>query len=358
MRWRRIHRTRLAIETLLYWIEEVLPRLRRRPAFAYPLAFAIFLVALAIRFAVDPLLTESLPYLTFFVPVLIATLIAGIVPALTTVGLSALAALYFFIEPRHSLVLTTSSAASLVAYITQGLFLVLVGHVINVLVERLSRERRRSEDFLRESADAERGLAELNSELRHRFKNVFTVIVSLLGQTARHVSDSEELVRSVSGRLAAMSEGQDLLTASRFEGADFRQLCESALSPLVPPGDSRLALIGSATQVQVGPEHVVPLTLLLHELATNAVKYGAWSSAKGTVEVSWTPSNGGEPRLQFWWKERGGPSTTLPTRRGFGSTLIERILPDAHVVVSYLPDGLHCEASLPIPAPSPLRAEA
>jgi two-component sensor histidine kinase len=325
----------------------VLPRLRRNPLLAFPLAAAIFLIALATRFALDPYVSESLPFLTFFVPVLVATLVAGVAPGLLMVLLGSVAAWFLFLPPRYEIAVKAPAAASLAAFVAQALLLVFIGHVLNMLVERLSAERRRNEALLQTAAYSENRLVELNAELRHRLKNLFTIITSLLSQSSRYAPDTSALVHSVSGRLRAMGEAQDLLAANRFEGADLKSLCEKTLLPLAPPGRERLSASGPQTLLR--PESVTSVALLFHELGTNAIKHGAWSVSGGSVHVTWRSGDGAQG-VDIVWVEKDGPKVVAPTRRGFGSALLEKVIADAEIKLEFQSDGLRCSACLPVEA--------
>ncbi|SEC14563.1 PAS domain S-box-containing protein [Rhizobiales bacterium GAS191] len=183
-------------------------------------------------------------------------------------------------------------------------------------------------------------------ELVHRVKNSFAVIQSIVRQTQRSTPDPEAFAQAFSGRLSAMAASHDLLTDRHWEGAGLRDLVSSQLAPFAAGGEKRVRTEGP--EVVLDTSLAVPLGLALHELATNATKYGSLSRPGGVVDLSWSVSlRDGAEQLSLTWREIGGPTVTGPWRRGFGSSLIERGLPDARIERHFEPDGLICRIELP-----------
>ncbi|WP_156678155.1 HWE histidine kinase domain-containing protein [Sphingomonas profundi] len=195
-------------------------------------------------------------------------------------------------------------------------------------------------DF-RERKRAENDLHLMNGELAHRLKNVLAVIQSVAQQTLRNAPDTESASQDLSARLAALGAATDVLTGKSWRSADLRELTERALAPHGLIG-RRIVIDGPA--VTLKPEVTVAFALALHELATNASKYGALSNEAGTVALKWTLEGDGEDaRLALRWEERGGPEVAAPERKGFGSTLIERSLRSyfrGQAATDYRPEGL------------------
>jgi two-component sensor histidine kinase/CheY-like chemotaxis protein len=156
------------------------------------------------------------------------------------------------------------------------------------------------------------------AELDHRVKNVLAAVQSLAAQSARRTTSLDAFLKTFAGRLEAMASAHTLLTATRWRGADIGNIAAAELGGLAP-GQARW----SGPEVLLNPRATNALTLALHELATNAVKFGALSADAGRVEVSWVrcPEGG----FELTWTERGGPSVSPPERRGFGATLLERV---------------------------------
>ena len=196
----------------------------------------------------------------------------------------------------------------------------------------------------------ERRLAEerqrlMARELVHRVKNSFAVIQSIVRQTQRSTPDPEAFAEAFGGRLAAMAASHDLLTDRHWEGASLRELVASQLAAFSAGAERRVHVQGP--EVTLDTSLAVPLGLALHELATNATKYGSLSIPGGSVELSWTvgQANGAES-LSLIWRETGGPRVKAPSRRGFGTSLIERGLPDARIERRFDPDGFVCRIEL------------
>ncbi|MFI5010821.1 MAG: PAS domain S-box protein [Hyphomicrobiales bacterium] len=195
----------------------------------------------------------------------------------------------------------------------------------------------------RQSEERQRLMAR---ELVHRVKNSFAVMQSIVRQTQRSTPDPEAFARAFSGRLAAMAASHDLLTDRNWEGAGLRDLVSSQLAPFATGPEKRVHVEGP--DVMLDTSLAVPLGLALHELATNATKYGSLSKPGGSVKLFWTVSrSGGAEQLSLVWRESGGPRVVAPARRGFGTSLIERGLPDARIERRFEPDGLVCRIELP-----------
>jgi PAS domain S-box-containing protein len=163
----------------------------------------------------------------------------------------------------------------------------------------------------------------LMDELNHRVKNTLATVQSLAAQTAQGTDSPQEFRRSFEGRLIALSQAHDQLTRRHWASADLRAIVTAAVAPYLTPGQERVAIEGD--DVTVMPRVALTLAMVLHELTTNAVKYGALSVPAGRVAVLWrvvqAPSQ--EARLWIEWRESGGPPVAAPSRQGFGSRFIE-----------------------------------
>ncbi len=193
---------------------------------------------------------------------------------------------------------------------------------------------------------AEEQQRSLIAELNHRVKNTLAVVQSIATQSVSGDRTLEEAREAFTKRLRALARAHDLLTAGEWKGASLRAVLEGELRPY--RGRAELA----GTDLALTPKAALAFSLVLHELATNAAKYGAFLNADGRLEISWEwqrPS-GGRPELYFQWRERDGPPVTVPSRRGFGRTLIEQGLKhdlDGTVAMDFRPDGLVCELTIP-----------
>ena len=322
-------------------IERVFPRLRRRPQYAYPIGLVIFAAAAFARLGLSEWLHDNTPFLTFFVAVLLVALIAGTGPGLMVIAASFFFGWYYFL-PHPGWHLTTQAIVALASFTIFSLLILAVVHLLNRKVEGLLNERARNEALLQDSALGEMQLEQLNIELRHRLKNTFAVIAGLISQSARYTRDIDQFAASLAGRLSAMGNAMDLVATRNFVGASLNELIAETLKPLVPPGSTRLVMQGADTIV---PGDVASaLALTLHELGTNAIKYGAWSNARGKVSVEWTLSrlDNDDTRFQLAWIERGGPAVGAPERRGLGTTLIDSGFPTAQVERHFNAQGVEC----------------
>jgi two-component sensor histidine kinase len=195
-----------------------------------------------------------------------------------------------------------------------------------------------------------RQIALLNRELAHRVKNSLAIVQSLATQTLKSNPDPESFAVAFRGRLHALSAANDLLMQSVWTGSDLRLFIERQIGGLVTDVPRFVRMTGPEVHL---PAHLlVPLGLALHELATNAIKYGALSSNEGHVALTWTLAQRSSepPLLTLIWREVGGPPATPSTRRGFGSFLIERGIREAKVQRRFEPTGLVCEIAFVLKA--------
>lgn len=173
--------------------------------------------------------------------------------------------------------------------------------------------------------DAEAHRALLMHELAHRAKNQLAVIQGVASQTARHAGSLDEFRQLFARRLQGMAISADLLIAQQWDGAPLGDLVRRQLDPFGTDGGR---LLCEGPDIFLSSDAAESIGLALHELATNCVKYGAWSRPAGVVSVSWAlEHDGAQPaHLRVRWTERGGPAVTPPTREGFGRRVIERML--------------------------------
>ncbi len=207
---------------------------------------------------------------------------------------------------------------------------------------------------IRERKRRERQVVLLNRELAHRVKNTLAVIQSIANQTMRSTPEPAAYQSAFQGRLQSLAAANDLLMQTNWEGAQLRHFVNRQLGALMPSAFRPLSIDGP--DVVLPADLSIPLSLALHELGTNAIKYGAWSR-NGRVDLTWSiePSDDAYgTRLLMTWQEIGGPPVRAPTRRGFGTTIIERGIPNAKVVRQFPVSGVICTISVPlIPQPPP-----
>jgi two-component sensor histidine kinase len=205
-----------------------------------------------------------------------------------------------------------------------------------------------------EERKAEKRQRLLTNELNHRVKNTLATVQSIVAQTLRGTVVGEDARGAVEGRLLALSRSHDLLTRESWESAGLRDVAAQALEPYGAPGGQPTRVAVQGPDLRLQPKAAVALGMALHELATNAAKHGALSNGAGRVDLSWriTPSASGD-RLRLEWLERGGPPVQPPSRKGFGSRLLERGLAhelDGEVRLDHEPSGVLCRIDIPVPA--------
>jgi PAS domain S-box-containing protein len=198
----------------------------------------------------------------------------------------------------------------------------------------------------RRKADAIRNL--LVAELNHRVKNTLAIVQSLAAQTARTQTDMPGFVASFTGRIQSLAAAQALLSDAHWSGALLRDLVASQFAITIGSSE-KTSLDGE--DVFLPPQTALQLTLILHELATNAKRYGALSSERGRVDIAWHIEPGEPRRVVIDWTERGGPAVDAPKDGGLGRQLIERIgrLPHLRSKLEFLPEGVRCRIWAELP---------
>jgi PAS domain S-box-containing protein len=184
----------------------------------------------------------------------------------------------------------------------------------------------------------------LTHEVNHRANNLLSVVQSIVRLTRS--DDVDSLREAIDGRIQALARAHSLLAKTRWLGADLQHLVSEELAPYM--GEDARAWV-SGTTLPLRPAAAQSLALIIHELVTNAVKYGALSQANGRVHLDWRRGN---EDILIRWREDGGPAVTPPTRRGVGTTVIERASSQLQAKVSY--DWAHGGLGFELRAPTAL----
>jgi PAS domain S-box-containing protein len=189
----------------------------------------------------------------------------------------------------------------------------------------------------------------LLGELHHRVKNMLATVISITSQSLRNAKSLEEGRSSVESRLVALGKAHDLLLESKWLGAKLSDVIHDAIEPFNSDDVRRFVI--QDTHVKIASEAVLPLTMSLNELCTNAVKYGALSNETGRVDITSTVDDE-TLRLKLTWTESGGPMVEEPTRASFGTRLINGLADQLHgkVRLRYEPVGLVYELDIPLTA--------
>lgn len=217
-------------------------------------------------------------------------------------------------------------------------------HLRKALLEVILRVRDPS-SIERQQADEKREL--LVAELNHRVRNILSLIRAVVGQSRDSQTTIEDFIQSVSGRIQALSQAHDQITADQWNAAPLRSLIDAEGQAYLSEGVERLKISGP--DVLLDPQAFSTVALVVHELMTNSTKHGALSNKQGVISIDWRLDLAG--RLTLTWVERDGPAVKSPSRRGFGSTIIERSIPfdlQGTAEVVYAPEGL--EATFVIPS--------
>lgn len=180
----------------------------------------------------------------------------------------------------------------------------------------------------------------LIEELNHRVKNTLAILQAIAVQSFRSATRTER--EKFEGRLGALAEAHNLLSSEKWQGAELKDVLDRVLKPYLINAPERMKMAGP--RVPLSPRLAVVLSMIVHEIATNAAKYGALSNDGGTIDVAWEVlPDGAGPNLRLTWTESGGPPVTAPVHRGFGSRLIERSARDqlgGEATVDFLPRGV------------------
>jgi two-component sensor histidine kinase len=294
---------------------------RKTPAMQFALVVAGVVIAAAIRWFIDRG-HAGVPFLTFVPVVVLAAIFfdwpfavfAALASLVVVIGLFGSVARIRFTEANYIL-------WGAFAFVTT--FLIVTGHVLRQTILELNSQSEWVRAF--------------NAELQHRTKNTLQIVRALASRAARS-TDPTEFYRMLAGRLDAMVKANELLGWGALKSRDLAELVSAALEPF----PSR-AIEVSGPACQIAGEPGMQLMMALHELGTNAVKYGALSTGGGRVRLSWT-ATGGE--IDMLWQEHGGPTVVPPTRLGLGSRILSPGGAMCAVDIDYRPDGVVCRMTV------------
>ena len=264
-----------------------------------------------VRFGFEPLLQGRIPYLTYFPAVMLAGILVDW-PAAAIVALGSLITNDLLFRPAASFTANEALARELL-FLLVSATLIFLGQTLRRTVTELDAAARRE--------------AFLAAELGHRSKNNLALIGAIARRCLRPDESAEDFLERLLPRIQALAQAQDLLTRRDCEPCELRTLVEDALKPLCARYGNTLSLF-----------------MAVHELATNASKYGALSVPEGRVAVSW--DGAGRDGVTIVWQESNGPRVEPPLRRGLGSRLIDRHPAFRAVSLEFPPDGARCSIAL------------
>lgn len=217
---------------------------------------------------------------------------------------------------------------------------------IGRLITRRSAEDRRVLEWLTRQASIRNSLTR---ELNHRVKNTLANVLSIAALTRRRATDIEDFTESLTARIRALSATHDLLSQSDWGNAAIGDIVRSELAPYMEGNESHVKMSGP--NIKLAPNDAMSLGLAIHELATNAAKYGALSTIEGRIHVNWELLS--PECAEIRWKEEGGPPVSQPQKRGFGRDLIEKIVVHelkSEVDLQFNPGGVECSLKVPVRA--------
>lgn len=300
---------------------------------AFAIAFVAVTAGYLARTGIDQLIEGQIPFATFFPAVIAAGLLNGFRASLIAVVLAVPVATIPFAS--------IYPVATYAVWLIFGSVVALSAGLARELSERLRRER----DELR------RTRAKLELVIReqvHRAKNTFAVLSAVASQSAHDAQTVEEFRDRLLSRVRALSQAYGLLMMHSDAPVEVAEVVRTSLAPFHDAYPQRLVLTGEGS-VMLPPSAAIPLTLCLHELATNAMKYGALSGAAGDVSCDWQ-ANGDGTLLR--WREQNGPAVTQPATSGFGSRMIRAALEGVgggKTDLRFAPGGVECDLHLPGP---------
>lgn len=214
-----------------------------------------------------------------------------------------------------------------------------------LITKRAAEDRQALEWLSKQSAIR----TSLTRELNHRVKNTLANVLSIVSLTRHRTDDIDDFADGLIGRIRALSATHDLLSQSDWDDAPVDEIVRNEVAPYLQDEEDHIVMKGPATRL--APNDALSLGLAVHELVTNAAKYGALTTPEGRAHVSWRYRD--EQTLEFNWRESGGPTVSKPEKRGFGMDLLERVVShelNTKVELRFEPGGLICTLFVPVRA--------
>jgi two-component sensor histidine kinase len=330
------------------------PALRPGTVGAYVFAFLCAGVAMALRLAIDPYV-EGIQYFTFFPAVMVVTFVSGLGAGLFCLALSVAAVTFFLLPPRFSFhVENLSDVVTTLLFILMTFTNVILMAGMRYAMERFHELNRKLEQHEVALREREERLTVVVAELQHRTRNLISVVGAIASDTMRTSGTYDDFKVNYRDRLEVLGRAQDLLFRTKEGGrVTFDELLDGELAAQsVRGGDNGSVTLDGPKGIRLRSGTVQTLAMALHELVTNAVKYGALKQPNGHLTIRWhqeTSAETGKPWLHLDWKE-SGVEVPREAHVGHGRELIERALPyqfDAQTTFALEVDGLHCTISLP-----------
>jgi two-component sensor histidine kinase len=288
---------------------------------AFLFAVVCVAVATAVRYLSGFIHPDLVPFAAHFPAVLVVALLAGAPAAIVATLLSILSVVPLFGPPGP---VTRLEILNSIFFALSCLLMIVVAEAYRRLVARYRAQEKQKNLMVR--------------ELEHRGKNTFSVVESIVLQTLAH---DPEIARVITGRIRAVSSTNDIISHAADLQPDLHTLIRAKFEPF---GHFRANLTGG--EVKLPADAARNLSLVFHELVTNAIKHGALSRPEGRIEIAWTTDDTG---LTIDWVERGGPVTSPPEQRGFGTRLVVGCMKSlgGRADANFPPEGLECRLTIP-----------
>ena len=248
------------------------------------------------------------------------------------------------VSRKNQATLSTLSRVTLFFGAIASLLVMAIGLLIT---KRAAEDRQVLEWLTRHAAIRD----SLTRELNHRVKNTLANVLSIAALTRRRSTDIDDFTESLTARIRALSATHDLLSQTDWTNAPLGEVIRSELAPYMEGAETHVELSGP--EIALAPNNAMSLGLAIHELATNAAKYGALSTHSGRIFVTWRALD--HETAEVHWREEGGPPVAEPSKRGFGRDLIEKIVAHelrSQVELRFNPGGVECRLRVPIRAMS------
>ncbi len=325
-------------ESLGYRFVTLVLRLRKQPLASYVVASVA--AATVARFMLNERLPEGVPFITYYPAILIATL-AGSWPGVWATVISSILAWYFFIPPAFAWSLTEKESLSLLIFMFNSAVIVAIMTLLSQAVEQIKEQEQDQRRLLeREKL--------LHHELRHRTRNFLAIIIAIINRTVIEGRTVAEAKQILIGRVHALAEANAMLAEAVWSGVPLREIFAREFEGFPVRPDIK------GCDIDVNARAAQEFALLVHELGTNSVKYGAWSVENGHVLIEGKIDRSKDEQIfYFAWREVNGPPLpSRPTAKGFGSAiLLESGKPfGGQATIDFNPDGLIFELRLPLKA--------
>jgi two-component sensor histidine kinase len=213
-----------------------------------------------------------------------------------------------------------------------------------LILTALFTERRRNEAEIKRTEEHQRILV---AELNHRVKNALATVAAVASRTQKASLSAADFAAKLAGRIQSMAATQELISRREWIGVSVRELVERELAPYLARNNTDL----HGPDLTLTPDAGQAVSMVLHELATNAAKHGALSTDDGRVSVRWNRARNGNPRLRIEWQESGGPAVHSPRESGYGTEVIRNLVPyelGGTVDLAFAAEGLRCAINIPL----------